>query len=182
MSIIKQVTNFSFFIILGIIISCIFDIFRTLRVIKQKNSIYVVMIQDIIFFIIITIVSVFYIIAILDEDIRFYMLIALLIGIGISRKFISKFLIKIYKFIFSGIKNFIIFLCVPLQLIYSIVNKLIKKIVKKCCKLFSLVINLKCKLLSVFDNKNNFKKRGLENNEKTRDKGKRKHKKEKKIS
>ena len=50
---IKQFNDFIFFIILGIIISCIFDIFRTLRKVQKKNSIYVVMIQDIIFFIII---------------------------------------------------------------------------------------------------------------------------------
>ena len=54
MSVVKQFNDFIFFIILGIIISCIFDIFRTLRKVQKKNSIYVVMIQDIIFFVIIT--------------------------------------------------------------------------------------------------------------------------------
>ena len=95
MSILNQVNDFIFFIILGIVISCIFDIFRTLRKIKNRNSIYVVMIQDIIFFIIITIVSILYMIAILDDNIRFYMFVAIIIGIALSRKIISRYLIKL---------------------------------------------------------------------------------------
>ena len=59
MSVVKQFNDFIFFILLGIIISCIFDIFRTLRKVRKKNSIYVVMIQDVIFFVIITILTVF---------------------------------------------------------------------------------------------------------------------------
>ena len=181
MSILNQVNDFIFFIILGIVISCIFDIFRTLRKIKKRNSIYVVMIQDIIFFIIITIVSIIYIVTILDDNIRFYMFIAMLLGIGLSRKIISKYLIKFYSMIFYSIKNFVLFLCVPLELNYCIICKITKKISKKCCKMFSFMIILKCKLLSKLKN-NNLRKRGLKNEKRSRCNKKRKGKKEKKVS
>ena len=149
MSALKQINDFLFFILLGIVISCIFDIFRALRKMKKENSIYVIMIQDIIFFMIITVVTVVYMVNILKSDIRFYMLIAMIVGISISRKVISKSLIKFYTFIFSTIIEIIKFLCVPLELFYSLVCKIIKKVVKKCCKLFLHMINLKCKLITI---------------------------------
>ena len=56
-----------------------------------------------------------------------------------------------------------------------------KKISKKCCKMFSFMITLKCKLLSNLKS-NNFKKRGLKNEKKSGSHKKRKGKKEKKIA
>ncbi len=183
MSVVKQFNDFIFFIILGIIISCIFDIFRTLRKVQKKNSIYVVMIQDIIFFIIITVLTAIYMVNVIDDRIRAYMFVAMAIGVAISRKVISKSLIKFYSTIFCFFKNSIIFLCVPLELWNCIICKITKKIIKKCCKLFSLMINLKCKLLSVFSKKNNFRrKRGSSNETKSTNERKKKYKKEKKVS
>lgn len=181
MSVVKQFNDFIFFIILGIIISCIFDIFRTLRKVQRKNSIYVVMIQDIIFFIIITILTTIYMINVIDDRIRLYMFLAIGIGIAISRKIISKSLIKFYSAIFYTIKSSVKFLCVPIELWGSVICKIIKKIIKKCCKLFSLMINLKCKLLTIFSKMNNFRRRGLKYDKKSKDERK-KCKKEKKIS
>lgn len=182
MSVVKQFNDFIFFIILGIIISCIFDIFRTLRKVQKKNSIYVVMIQDIIFFIIITVLTTIYMINIIEDRLRFYMFLAMGIGIAISRKVISKSLIKFYSAIFYTIKSSVKFLCVPLELWINVICKIIKKLVKKCCKLFSLMINLKCKLLTVFNKKNNFRRRGFGNGKKSSKERKKKCKKEKKIS
>jgi spore cortex biosynthesis protein YabQ len=182
MSIVKQFNDFLFFVILGIIISCIFDIFRTLRKVRKKNSIYVIMAQDIIFFAIITILTIIYMINIIDDRIRVYMFLAMGLGVAISRKILSKFLIKIYSIIFYTLRGSVKFLCVPLELWICIFCKIMKKVIKKCCKLFSLMINLKCKLLTVFGNMNNFKRRGLNNGKKSRSERKKKYKKEKKVS
>lgn len=182
MSVVKQFNDFIFFVILGIVISCIFDIFRTLRKVQRKNSIYIVMIQDIIFFVIITILTAIYMINVIDDRIRMYMFLAMGLGVAISRKIISKSLIKLYSAIFYTIKSSVKFLCVPLELWISIIWKIIKKIIEKCCKLFSLMINLKCKLLTVFSKMNNFRRRGLKNGKKSRVERKKKCKKEKKVS
>ncbi len=182
MSVVKQFNDFIFFILLGIIISCIFDIFRTLRKVRKKNSIYVVMIQDVIFFVIITILTAIYMINVIDDRIRLYMFLAMGIGVAISRKIISKSLIKIYSAIYYTVSNCVKFLCVPLELWKSVICKIIKKVIKKCCKLFSLMINLKCKLLSIFNKKNNFRRRGLKNGKESRNERKKKNKKEKKVS
>ena len=162
----QEVINFTIFLILGIIISCVLDVFRTLRKIKKKNSIYVIALQDIIFFLIATIITIACTLNIIKDNIRGYMFIAIVIGIAISRITISKLLIKIYSKIIITFSWFVNFLCVPISLWASVVLKIIKKVTKKCCKLFFLMINLKCKLLTVFDIKNNFNIRGLFKNEK----------------
>lgn len=149
MSVSYQLTTFVLFFILGIIISCIFDIFRTLRKIKKKNSIYVVMIQDIIFFIIITIVSIVYLLLVLKEEIRGYMFIAASIGVLFSRKIISRYLINFYYKTYIAIRSIFLFIALPIELFFIVIYKLIKKIVKKCCKLFLLMVNLKYRILNV---------------------------------
>lgn len=183
MSVSKQLIDVIFFVILGIIISCLFDLFRAIRKIRKNNSMYVVMLQDIIFFILATIITVMYIIKVIDNNIRVYMFLAMLIGVAISRKIVSKYLIMLYTWIFKSINFIIKFLCVPLELLSCIICKLIKKIIKKCCKLFSLMINLKCKLLSVWAKINNLRRRrGLNFYEKSKYERKKGYKKEKKIS
>ena len=149
MSVSLQLTNFGIFFILGIIISCIFDIFRTLRKIKKKNSIYVVMIQDIIFFIIITIISIIYLLLVLKEEIRAYMFIAAFCGIIISRKIISKYLIGVYYRVYITLRDFFLFIFLPVELVFVVIYKLFKKIVKMCCKLFFVMVNLKYRILNV---------------------------------
>ncbi len=169
MSVLKQLYDFIFFAILGIIISCIFDIFRSLRKVQKKNSIYVVMLQDIIFFVIITIITTIYMINAIDDRVRAYMFIAMGVGIAISRKVLSKTLIAIYSAIFITIKEIFIFVNLPIILFIELCCKICKKIFKICCKLFFYMINLKCKLLSVFGKKNNFEgKRGLKNETKSK--------------
>ena len=164
MSVTYQLTKFVIFFILGIIISCIFDIFRTLRKIKKKNSIYVVMIQDIIFFIIITFITIIYLLLVLREEIRAYMFFAIGLGILFSRKVISKYLMNLYYRIYMVLRGIILF--IPVELNFIVIYKLFKKIMEKCCKLFFLMINLKCKLLNVLKTtRDNLKRRGLKNNE-----------------
>ena len=177
MSVTKQISDFLFFIMLGVVISCIFDIFRALRKIRKKNSIYVVMIQDVIFFIIVTIITVIYMVNMIDSQIRAYMFFAMIVGIALSRKVISKYLIKIYSIFFYSVKNIVIFLCVPMELILTIICKIIKKLAKICCNFFSIMINLKCKLLTVLTkDKCKSIKRGWINGSKSKNKGKKKSK------
>lgn len=163
----NELFSFLLFITLGILISCILDIFRTLRKIKQNNSIYIVAMQDILFFSIVTTITIIGLIHTVKDRVRGYMFLAIVIGIIISRITISKYIIKVYSKIFSAISGIVKFLCVPIDLWFCVCRKIIEKLIKKCCKLFFLMINLKCKLLTVFSNKNNFNKvRGLFKNEK----------------
>lgn len=183
MSVIKQFNDFTFFLILGVIISCIFDIFRTLRKVQKNNSIYVVMLQDIIFFCIITLITTVYMVKVIDDRVRVYMFIAMGLGIAISRKIISKFLIKIYSIILLSVKGILEFINLPLKLHFELICKIVKKIIKKCCKLFFIMVNLKCKLLSVFGKMNDFKrKRGLNNGSKSKHERKKSRKKKKEES
>ncbi len=182
MSVVKQLTDVCIFTILGIIISCVFDIFRTLRKRQKKNSIYTVMLQDVVFFFIVTIIIIIYTINVLTTDVRMYMLFGIIIGILIQRKYISKILIKIYNGIFSAVSEIIKFLCVPLELVFKLICKIIKKIFEKCCKFFSLMINFKCRVLTILRmTKISKKSRGLYYEKSKRSK-KKCSKKEEKIS
>lgn len=183
MSVVKQFNDFIFFLILGVIISCIFDIFRTLRKVQKSNSIYVVMLQDIIFFLIVTLITTVYMIKVIDDRVRVYMFVAIGIGIAISRKVISKVLINIYSIVLFSVKGIFEFINLPLKLHFELICKIVKKIIKKCCKLFFVMVNLKCKLLSVFGKMSIFKrKRGLNNGSKSKYERKKSRKKKKEKS
>lgn len=162
-----ELFSFLLFFTIGIIISCILDIFRALRKVKKRNSFFVVTIQDIIFFSIVTIITIIGMVYIVKDRVRWYMYMAILLGIITSRLTLSNALILVYSKVINSFSAFVKFLCVPISLWLCICKKIIKKVSKKCCKMFFLMINLKCKLLTVFGNMNNFKKvRGLFKNEK----------------
>ena len=161
-----ELFSFLLFFTIGIIISCILDIFRALRKVKKRNSFFVVTIQDIIFFSIVTIITIIGMVYIVKDRVRWYMYMAILLGIITSRLTLSNALILVYSKVINSFSAFVKFLCVPINLWLCICKKIIKKVSKKCCKMFFLMINLKCKLLTVFDTMNNFKIRGLFKNEK----------------
>ena len=98
----NQVMNFLQFITIGIIIALIFDFFRAYRT-RKKVSNFSVMIQDIIYFFIVTIIIVFSIVNFLDSSLRLYVFIAIVIGIMIYISILSKFILKIYDAFFKSL-------------------------------------------------------------------------------
>lgn len=163
----EQLIEFSKFIMIGIILSVIFDFFRAYRRIK-KVSFATVALQDILYFLIVTIILIFSIIFLLNTSIRVYIFLAIFVGIIIYITFLSKFFINMYIFIFKTIKNFLLFLILPCKLFAQIIIKIynfFEKYTKKCCKMFSnMVLNIYSKLSNLFAKlfkKGNVNKRGL---------------------
>ncbi len=123
----EQIYIFFIFIICGVIIGIIFDIFRILRK-SFKTPDIITYIEDILFWIITCVLFAYTIFTYNNGEIRLYIFIGALVGIlmyilTISRYFI-KFCVKIIEIIKKVIKKFVVY---PLKIILKILRKLVFK-------------------------------------------------------
>ncbi len=125
----NQVIDFLEFVLIGVLIASIFDFFRAYRKIKKVSTL-AVMIQDIIYFIIVTIVIIFSIIKLLDSQIRLYVFLGILIGSSIYFSTISMYVMKVYMLFFNMLKKIISTIFLPVLLSLQIITKLVKKVKK----------------------------------------------------
>ena len=108
------------------------------------------MIQDIIYFFIVTIIIVFSIVNFLDSSLRLYVFIAIVIGIMIYISILSKFILKIYDAFFKSLFEVIDIFLSPIKLILQFFQKICNffgKYIKKCCKKFFTMISFICNKL-----------------------------------
>ena len=123
----EQIYIFFIFIICGVIIGIIFDIFRILRK-SFKTPDIITYIEDILFWIITCVLFAYTIFTYNNGEIRLYIFIGALVGIlmyilTISRYFI-RFCVKIIEIIKKVIKKFVVY---PLKIILKILRKLVFK-------------------------------------------------------
>lgn len=170
MFIASQLIDFINFIVIGIVISVIFDFFRAYR--KQKKvTATVVVIQDILYFLIATIIVSVSIILFLDCDIRLYVFIGIVIGIFIYISVFSKYIMKLYTFLINLFSAIADIFFIPIKLVIEILNRIcsiLNKLIKKCCKKFfnmlSFIYNKSNLHRKSFKMSNIAKKRGLKKN------------------
>lgn len=148
MSVLGQFIEFLEFFLIGLLLAIIFDFFRAYRKFKIPSS-KATIVQDIIYFIIATIVVSIGVINILDSSFRLYVIIAIMLGVVVHINKFSKYTIKFFLIFFKTSKSIFEFLNITLAFYKQILTKLVnlfKKILKKCCKSFFYVINFnKCK-------------------------------------
>lgn len=160
----SQLLDFFEFVIIGVIISIIFDFFRAYRSARKTND-FIVLLQDFIYFFLVTIIIVISIINILDSNLRGYIFFAIILGIFVYISILSKFFLKIYNAFFKTISYIIELIILPLKLCIQFfykIYKFFKKYIKKCCKKFFYVLSLICKkFLSIKFLNIKFKRRGL---------------------
>ncbi|MEG2310587.1 MAG: spore cortex biosynthesis protein YabQ [Clostridia bacterium] len=152
----EQLIDFSQFIFIGIIIAVMFDFFRAYRKYK-KVSTFTVIVQDIIYFILATLVVVIAIIFILNSNIRLHIFIALFIGFLLYISLLSKYIMKIYMLLFATFSTIFDIIITPIKLLIQFFQKLCNifgKISTKCCKKFIYVLsflhNVVIKIKSIF--------------------------------
>lgn len=148
---VEQLTSFIYFIITGILLGIIFDIFRISRR-TIKTSDFITNLEDVLFGLIAGIIILISIFKFNNGELRLYIFIGLGIGIILNVLFISKYFIKIniciinfikkaFKFLFKPIISLIKFikkiLFKPFLFIIFNIRKLIEQITKK------LTINFK---------------------------------------
>ena len=126
----EQLTSFIIFMVIGILISVIFDIFRILRKTFKTPDV-VTYIEDSIFWLTTGLIVLFSIFLFNNGELRLYIFIGMSIGIVIYMLFISKFFIKLNVFIINSIKNIISkilhIILKPIKFIYSLIKRLFLK-------------------------------------------------------
>ena len=133
----EQLISFIYFIIVGIVLSIIFDIFRILRR-TIKTSDIVTNIQDILFCIITGIVMLLSIYYFNKGQLRLYIFIGIILGVTFYMIFISKYFIKINITIINFIKKILYLIIKPFIFILNFTKKLIFKPIS------FIIINMKC--------------------------------------
>ena len=143
----NQAYTFILFIINGILIGILFDIFRITRK-TFKTCDFVTYIQDTIFWILSGILTLYFIFSFNNGEIRLYIFLGIILGIILYILSISKHFIKINTFILTKIKKVIetillpikkllrILLFRPISFIFINFNKIFKRFfTKKLIKL-----------------------------------------------
>ena len=139
----NQTYLFGIFILNGFLIGLIFDIFRILRKSFKTND-FITYIQDILFWVLTTIIILYSIFKFSNGDLRAFIFVGITIGIAIYMLLFSNSFIKINLYIINFAKIIINFIIVKPTVFIS---KIIKKIIFKPTTFF--FINIR-KFLSVF--------------------------------
>lgn len=148
----NQAILFAIFLLNGVIIGFLFDIFRILRK-SFKTSDIVTYIEDILFWIFTGIIILYSIFTFNNGEIRLFMIIAVIIGSGIYLLYISAYVIKINVTIILFCKKIIykIFsiLIFPIKIILTFLRKILIKpvdfIILNIRKTFKIIFNKKPK-------------------------------------
>lgn len=148
---IEQLTSFIYFILTGIFLGIIFDIFRISRR-TIKTSDLITNLEDILFGLISGIIVLISIFKFNNGELRLYIFIGLGIGIILNMLFISKYFIKINIYIINFIKKLFKFLFKPIISLIKFIKKIlfkpflfiifnVRKLIEQITK--KLTINLK---------------------------------------
>lgn len=109
------------FILTGIVIGVLFDIFRIIRR-SFKTPDFLTYIEDIVFWLLAGIILLFTIFTFNNGEIRLYIFVSMLFGLTLYILTLSKFFIKINVKIIGIIKKIV---CYPIKLIYSFIKRFI---------------------------------------------------------
>ena len=119
----SQLLSLSLFIITGIVIGILFDIFRVLRK-CFKTADFITYLQDIVFWFLAGMITLFSIFKFNQGEIRIYVFLGIFIGILLYAITLSKIVVKFLVSILQAMKKLIL---IPLQFIYNIFQKIIIK-------------------------------------------------------
>lgn len=145
----NQTYLFIIFTIVGIIIGVLFDIFRILRKSFKTKDIVTYM-EDILFWILTGIIILFSMYKFSNGELRFFMIIGIIMGTLMYMITFSRYVIKISVFIIKIIKTIIVY---PVK----VVEKILKKIIIR--PIFIICINFKKNFINFV--KKNKKNRGI---------------------
>lgn len=118
----EQIQTFLIFIVVGIIISLIFDIFRILRKVYKFSDMLIYM-QDILFWLLTGIIILQSIFIFNSGDIRVFLFFGIFIGVFVYTSLFSQYIIKIGTIILNVFNKII-------NLIYTQICKIIRFMIK----------------------------------------------------
>ena len=122
----NQAYLFIIFIVDGILIGLLFDLFRISRkVIKTSN--FVTYIEDIIFWLLTGFIILYSIFVFNNGELRLYMFLGIILGTIIYMLFISSYIIKINIKIINILKKILKILLTPINFIINLLRRTFKK-------------------------------------------------------
>lgn len=134
-----QLLTFLFACILGALYSAFYDLFRALRLVKNQKP-FTIFLEDLFYFITLAFITFFYLLAFTNGEVRFYVIIGIVLGFLVFYILLSKYnllLLKcLFKIIFNGINLFF-------KGLYWLINKIdniSSNFFKKCLKMASKVL------------------------------------------
>ena len=140
-----QIQLFCIFFLTGGIIGLLFDFFRILRK-TIKTSDFITYLQDIIFWILSSIIIMYNIFTFNNGEIRLYLFLAILLGSLIYLLLVSKIIIKInltcIKFFENILRKIILILKIPFSILFKPIEFIIintKHILKRCIVCFIMM-------------------------------------------
>lgn len=133
--VINQASLFLVFVLNGIIIGLVFDIFRILRK-SFKTSDIITTIEDILFWIITGIIILYSIFVFNNGEIRFFMFIGIFLGVMLYILLLSNYIIKVSVKIIFLAKKIVAFIfkiiIFPVRSTYKIIKNILKKPILFC--------------------------------------------------
>ena len=142
----NQAYLFLIFVINGVIIGILFDFFRILRK-SFKTPDFVTYIEDVIFWILTGLLTLYSIFVFNNGEIRFFMFLGIFIGIALYMLLCSTYIIKFSVFIINKTKKIILkifnIIAYPINLIYKILKKVfinVKNMTQKTTKIINKTI------------------------------------------
>ena len=126
----NQAYLFYIFLLTGILVGILFDIFRILRK-SFKHSDFITLLQDIVFVIIMSVLIIYTVFKFNNGEIRSYVIIGLAAGIIIYFTIFSKIFIKvnvtIINFLKVALKFILNIFLFPFKLIFNLIKKIVFK-------------------------------------------------------
>ncbi len=132
-----QVLSFIYSIILGFIFCFLYDIFRALRHNKRQKFV-IIIIEDIIYFLIISIITFIYLLSVTNGEIRGYILFGITVGFFALYFTFSRYIFKILSKIFYLVSSFLNRMIKRFYLLFEKTDHFLMEFFKntlKCCKI-----------------------------------------------
>ncbi len=136
-----QISGFLYSCVLGIIYSVVYDLFRTIRIIKPHSN-FMVFFEDIIYFLLISITTFIFLLSITNGEIRSYILFGIALGFILFNKLVSRYFIKGAKVIFKLILKCFSVASIGFYWLFSKTDLFISKISENCSKNFKKVLKM----------------------------------------
>ena len=118
----NQAYLFFIFIIDGILIGLLFDLFRISRKVIKTNNL-ATYVEDILFWILTGLIILYSIFVFNNGELRLFMFLGIILGAFIYMLFISSYFIKINMKIVNLLKSILKVLCIPINFVLKILRK-----------------------------------------------------------
>ena len=145
-TVLGQLETFFYAILLGVAYSLLYDVFRCLHI-KVLKGYWSIFISDILYWIILTLITYSFLLLFCNGNVRGYVLLGNLLGFVVCRYTISKIFLKFCFFIIIIIRKIISLISYPFFMLWGFMSKLYEKICLFSKKIVEILFQKKKKHL-----------------------------------